>query len=347
MGLSFAEIADAVLVTQEKLVKRGAFTDLQTDLQDHVAVRNMWQKRQKQFDGGETWDFQTQMDHNHTAKAVGLYQTDSSADTDNLVTGKVDPRHVNAHYIYDLRLPAFQRGGTKIVDLIKAKYTAMMVSFYEKMEEFLWGTPTTSADLITPFGIEYWVTKSGSADGFNGANPSGFSAGKAGISQGTYARWANWTGRYVAVTKADLIRRMREAHTKTNFRSPVTHAKPTFSSSNGIYLPYSVLGLVEEELEKQNMNLGNDMASKDGRAVFRGTPLTWVPWLDRSAVTDAPIYMLDWSTLIVGIMGGWQNSLSKPYMVSDMHNVRRVDLDASFNMICTDLRRQAVLNTAG
>lgn len=344
MGLSFAEIADAVLVTQEKLVKRGAFTDLQTDLQDHVAVRNMWQKRQRKFDGGETWDWQLQMDHNHSAKTVGLYQTDSSADTDNLVTAKVDARHVNAHYIYDLRLPDFQRGGTKIVDLVKAKYTAMMVSFYELMEDLLWGTPTTVNDLQTPFGVEYWVTQSASS-GFNGGNPSGFSAGKGGVSQGNYARWANWTDRYVAVTKADLIRKMREAHTKTKFRSVVSHATPTFNTQNGIYLPYSVLGLVEEELEKQNMSLGNDMASKDGRAVFRGTPLTWVPWLDANT-SNAPVYMLDWKSLVVGIMGGWQNNLSKPYMVSDMHNVRRVDLDASFNMVCTDLRRQAVITTA-
>ncbi|KKN46485.1 hypothetical protein LCGC14_0672550 [marine sediment metagenome] len=347
MGIAFESIADAVLVTQEKLVKRGAFVDLQTDYQDHVAVRNMWKQRQKKFEGGDTWDFQAQMDHNHSAKAVALYQTDNSADTDNLVTGSIRAKHVNAHYIYDLRLPDFQRGGTKIVDLVKAKYVEMMVSFYEKMEEYLWGTPTTSTDLITPFGIEYWVTKSGSSDGFNGGNPSGFSAGKAGISQGTYARWANWTGRYVAITKSDLIRRMREAHTKTNFRAIVDHATPIVGSGRGIYAPYSVLGIMEEELEKQNMNLGNDMASKDGKTVFRGTPITWVPYLDRAAVTDAPVYMLNWKHLVVGIMAGWESNLTPPYRVADMHNVRRVDLDVSFNMLCTNLRNQAVINTAG
>lgn len=345
MSLAFSQIDDAVLLTQERLVKRGAFTDLQTDLQDHVAVRELWKKRKKKFDGGETWDFQIQMDHNHSAGVVGLYETDGTALTDTMVTGKVDPRHVNANYIYDLREPDFQRGGTKIVDLVKTRYVAMMVSFFEVMETILWGKPATSADLKTPFGIDYWVTKSASAAGFNGANPSGFSDGKAGISQGNYARWANWTARYVAVTKADLVRKLREAHTKTKFRSVVSHSTPTVSTGNGIYLPYSVLGLIEEELEKQNMNLGNDVASKDGRATFKSTPLTWVPFLDDSS--DDPIYLLDWKTLIVGIMAGWENNLTKPYMVPNKHNVRRVDLDASFNMICTDLRRQAVLNTAG
>lgn len=347
MGIPLSAIDDAVLLTQEKLVKRGAFTDLQTDLQDHVAVRELWKKRKKKFEGGDNWEFQLQMDHNHSAQAVGLFQTDGTALTDTMVTGSVPARHVNAHYIYDLREKDFQRGGTKIVDLVKTRYTAMMVSFFEVMETYLWGKPSSSSDEITPFGIDYWVTKSGSADGFNGANPSGFSSGKANVSQGTYSRWANWTGRYVAITKADLIRRMREAHTKTKFRSPVSHATPTLSGqSNGIYMPYSVIGIIEEELEKQNMNLGNDIASKDGRASFRGTPLTWVPFLD-SGNTDEPVYMLDWKTLIIGIMAGWENQLTAPYMVPNKHNVRRVDLDASFNMISTDLRRQAVLNTAG
>jgi hypothetical protein len=105
------------------------------------------------------------------------------------------------------------------------------------------------------------------------------------------------------------------------------------------------IGLFEEEVEKQNMSLGNDIASKDGRVVFKSTPLTWVPKLDSS--TDDPVFLLDWKVLTVGIMAGWENNLTAPYMVPNKHNVRRVDLDASFNMIGTDLRRLAVLNTAG
>ncbi len=346
MGLAFSQIDDAVLLTQEKLVKRGAFTDLQTDLQDHVAVREMWQQRKKQFEGGETWNFQAQMDHNHTAGVVGLFETDGTAFTDTMVTGSVPARHVNAHYIYDLREPDFQRGGTKIVDLVKTRYTAMMVSFFEVMETLLWGKPTSDSDVKTPFGIDYWITKYSGTTGFEGGNPSGFTSGKAGISQGTYSRWANYVDRYVAITKADLIRKMRTAHRKIKFRSVVSHAIPTVGSMrNGIYVNNDVIGLVEEELEKQNMNLGNDVASKDGKSMFKSTPLVWVPFLDSS--TDDPVYLLDWKWISVGIMAGWENNLTKPYMVPNKHQVRRVDLDASFNMIATDLRRHAVINTAG
>jgi hypothetical protein len=347
-GLAYSQIDDAVLLTQEKLIKRGAFVDMQTDLQDHVAVREMWKQRKKKFEGGDAWEWQIQMDHNHSAQAVGLFETDGSALADTMVTASIQVRHVNAHYIYDQREKDFQRGGTKIVDLVKTRYVGMMVSFYEILEGFLWSKPVSDADLKTPYGIDYWITKYNATVGFGGGNPSGFTSGKAGISQGTYPRWANWTDRYAAITKADLIRKMRQAHTKTKFRSVVSHSTPDFGPiRNGIYSPYSVIGLVEEELEKQNMSLGNDVASKDGRALFRGTPLTWVPKLDASTITDAPVYMLDWKSLVIGVMAGWENNLTAPYMVPNKHLVRRVDLDASLNMVCTDLRSQAVLNTSG
>jgi hypothetical protein len=304
----------------------------------------MWKGKKKQFEGGEDWEFEVQTDHNHSAKTVGLFETDGSAMTDTMVKGSVPARHVNAHYIYDLREKDFQRGGTKIVDLVKTRYVGMMVSFYELLEELLWGKPDDSSDVKTPFGIAYWITRN-ATEGFTGANPVGFTAGKAGISQGTYARWANWSAQYTDISKTDLIRKMRKASRETKFRSPVSHSQPTMSNMrNGIYAPSDEIGLLEEAVEDQNMSLGNDIASKDGRVMFKGTPLTYAPYLDDDS--GNPIYMIDWKWFAVGCMAGWESNLTAPYRVPNKHNVRRVDLDASLNTICTNLRRQAVFYTA-
>jgi hypothetical protein len=342
MTLQYADIDDAVLATQQAFVKKGAFTDLQTDLTDHIAVRELWKGRKKAFDGGDPWEFDAQIDHNWSAKAVGMYERDSSAMTDTLIQGTVNVRHVNAHYVYDKREKAFQKGGKKIVDLIKSKYVGMMVSLFEYLEEVLWSEPAD--DNKTPFGVGYWVTRAAS-EGFNGPNPTNFSSGKAGISQLDQARWANWTAQYTAIAKEDLIRKMRKGARHVKFRSPVSHAQPKLGGmKNGVYTNDTVVGIMEEVLESQNMNLGNDIASKDGKTLFKGTPVTYAPYLD--ADTTDPVYMLDWQWLALGVLSGWENQLSKPYAVPDMHLVSRVDLDASLNMICTDLRRQAVFYTA-
>jgi hypothetical protein len=348
MGLAYSQIDDAVLLTQQNLVKRGAFLDLQTDLSDHVAVREMWKGRQKKFSGGHPWRFDAQTDHNHSARTVGLFETDGSSINDTMKKGEVDVRHVNAHYIYDQREPDFQRGGHAIVDLVRTRYVAMMVSLYELMEELLWGKPTDSNDSKTPFGIDYWVVKNdGTAtDGsFRAVNPSGFTSGRADIDSSTYTRWANWSAQYAEITPEDLIRKMRRGHRKSRFRSPVSHSQPELGAMrNGCYTNDDVLGLMEELLEQRNMNLGNDLASKDGRVMFKGTPVTYVPYLDSDA--NDPVYLLDWKWLAIGVMPGWENNLTKPYMVPEKHTVRRVDLDCSMNMICTNLRRQAVFSKA-
>lgn len=342
MGVPFSHIDDAVLLTHENLISEGAFVDMQTDLSDHVAVREIWGARQKTFSGGNPWRFDVQMDHNHSARVVGLFEQDGSSITDTMKRGVVDVRHVNAHYTYDQREPDFQRGGHEIVNLVKTRYVGMEVSFFKLLEEILWGKPEDSSDEKTPFGIGYWVTKN-TTEGFNGGNPAGFSNGKASIDADTYTRWKNWTGQYAAVTKQDLLRKMRRAHRKTKFRSPVSHKTPEMGNmKNGIYVNDDTVGLMEEILEAQNQNLGNDLASKDGMTVFKSTPITYVPMLDDDS--SDPVYMLDWKTLGVGVMEGWENNLSKPMPVPGKHTVRRVDRDASLNMVCTNLRRQAVFS---
>ena len=344
MGLQYSQIPDAALLTQEKLIKRGAFVDLQCDLSDHVAVREMWRGRTKQFDGGDPWEFDCQVDHNHSTRAVGMYETDGSALAETMIKGEIHARHVNSHYVFDLREKAFQRGGTKIVDLIKTKYIGMMVSFYEWLEETLWSNPAN--DSKTPLGIAHWVTRAAAdAEGFNGVDPTGFAEGRAGILVADTPRYNNWNAQYEAISKEDLVRKMRTASRRTKFKSPISHAQPTLGSQkNGIYMNSDTIGLCEEILEDQNMNLGNDMASKDGRTLFKGTPVTYAPYLDDD--TEDPVYMLDWQWLAIGVLAGWQNNLTRPYMVPNKHLVRRVDLDASMNMACTNLRRQTVISKA-
>lgn len=344
MSIQYSDIDDAVLLTQENLIGKGAFLDLQTDLTDHVAVREMWKGRQKKFDGGDDWRFEAQIDHNHSARTVGMFETDGSALTDTMIQAKVEPRHVNAHYIYDQREKAFQRGGHAIVDLIQTRYVGMMVSFYELLESILWSKPDDSSDEKTPYGLLYWVTKAAS-EGFNGLDPDGFTDGRGGKSSTDYARWSNWGSPYVEISREDLVRKMRRGSRKTAFRSPISHSQPELGKMrNGIYTGDTVVGIMEELLEANNMALGNDLASKDGRVLFKGTPITYAPKLDDDS--ENPIYQIDWKWMAIGVMEGWENELTDPYMVPGKHLVRRVDLDCTLNAICSNLRRQAVYHVA-
>jgi hypothetical protein len=341
MALNAENIADLLLETQEGLIKRGAFVGLQTDLTDFVGTRELWQNRQKAFLNGLYWRFDCQMDHNHSYRHVGLYQTDASAVMDTMKKGTVTVRHVNASYIYDLREPDLQMGGTAVVDYVKSKYTSMMYSFHDGLETDIWSDPGASDD-TAPHGVPYWITKgTAGQEGFYGLDPSGYSTGRANISSTDYARWANYFADYTDVSVADLIRKMRKCTKAIQFRSPVSHPEPTLGAGkNGIYANQDTTLLLEELLRGQNMNLGYDLDPTGGRATFQSQPVMYVPKLNADA--SDPIYFIDWKWFAIGCMPGWENNLTKPYPLADAHLVRRVDLDASLELICTNLRKQAV-----
>lgn len=343
MGLNYNEIDDAVLLTQDNLIKKGAFVDMQTDLTDHVAVRTLWKNRQKKFDGGNDWTFDCQIDHNHSATAVGLYESDGDAMIDTMIEGKTGPRHVNAHYAYDKRHPAFQRGGTSIVDFVNTKYVAMMVSFYEYLESVLWGCPD-AADTKTPFGISYWVTKgTNGQEGFYGLDPTGYTAtGRASITSSSQTRWRNYFADYDEVSSEDLVRKIDRGMMATQFRSVVDHSQPDLGAGkSGVYANLNTSLLLKSVLEKRNMNLGNDLIGNV--PLLKGNQVEYVPTLD--ADTSNPVYVLDWRWLAIGVLSGWENNLTAPYMVPGKHLVSRVDLDATLNMVCTNLRKQMVFAT--
>ena len=341
MSLQINQIDDAVQLTLNNFVQKGSFVDMQTDITQHVAAREMWKNRKSKFEGGIEWEFQVQMDHNHSAKAVGLFEQDTGALKDTMTNGTVPQRHINAHFEYDQREPAFQRGGTMIVDLIKTRTQAMHVSFYDFLEERLWTKPTDSSDTRNIYGIPYWIVKNATV-GLTGANPTGFTAGAGNIDSTAYTRWKNFSGAYVTVDEDDLLDKMRRAHRETMFESPMSHATPTFSAKNGIYVNSDTYGALEKLFDTRNMNLGSDLG---GKAVqFKGTPITYAPYLDND--TSDPVYMIDWKYMLVGCLAGWENNMTAPYMVPGKHTVRRVDLDASLNTLCVDRRRQTVLYKA-
>ncbi len=338
--LQAKDIDDLVAETQDYLVKKGAFVNMQTDTSKHVAVSQMWKKKQHKFVGGKRWRLDYQMDHNHSAHTTGLFATDTLAINDTMKTGYVEARHITANYGYDVKEPVFQQGGHAIVDLLKTRYCGMMVSYYELMERILWGKPIDENDDETPFGIAYWVTRS-AEEGFHGGNPVGFSQGRAGIDTTKYPRYANYTGAYSQIKDEDLVAMMCRCARKTNFVSPVSHEVPEFAKTgNGIYTNDSVLSELEQLLRDHNMSLGVDIAKMHDRCTFKSTPFTYAPKLDEDS-TD-PIYMLDWNNLGIGVLPGWADNLSAPRIVSGKSKVRAVDLDTSMNMACIDPRTQAV-----
>lgn len=339
-NLTAEEIADLVVTTSKDL-GRMRFTEIATDLQDHVAMSRLIRKNKVKFDSGLAIQFQVLTDSDNNSRNTGLFDVDNTNQEDALTTGSVPWRHTVASWAFDRRQLSMNRGRSKIVDFVKTKRTMSLISLAELMEGNFWGEPTASTDDTTPFGLKYWAVYS-ATEGFNGANNSNFSSGPGGISRTTYPRWKNYTFNYTDVSKADMVRKARRARAFTGFKPPITNMPVRDYSRGhryGIYTTYDTLATMEELLEAQNDALGNDVASKDGRTLMGSIPVEWVPYLQANEPTADPIVGIDWGVFSPVFLRGEYLREDPPSKKGDSHNVMEAFTDLTYNFVCHDCRR--------
>lgn len=362
---------DIVKATIELLISQGHFTNLLSDLSEYAIVKRIMPKHKKVFAGGMDWTFMAAIAANNTgngtAKFAGVFENDTFDRKNVLVQGKVSPRFLTASYIYS-KLEAVLNSGEvtrgkalAVVEFVRLQLEQMYQSAFDLMETTFAGVgPTYADDQKTPHGIGFYIQKQSNSDaashalgGFDGKDPmlpassttsTPTACPRCNIATSTYARWANWAAQYSKVEKDDLVKKMRIASHKINFKSPLSLTDPTLSTGRDILTNLSVLQELETILESQNMNLGNDVAAKDGKTLFKGTPVDYIPVLDND--TQDPIYMIDWKSLVFGTVEGWDKKVSAPKEDNDAHNTMKGFLDMSCEMVCTNLRNQAVIHKA-
>lgn len=332
-------LADLMAMTQKDLGP-GKWTEIATDLQEFVAMPKILKKEKVEFQSGTAVQFNVQYTTNGQARRTGLYAVDTPNVGNSMTTGSVPWRHVVADYSIDVREMKMNRSPARIVDLMKTRRNECMIDLAKLLEDDFWDKPADSTDTEKSFGVDYWMVRSNS-EGFNGGNPTGFTSGAAGLDSTTYTRWKNYTAQYVNVDKTDLIRKWRRAATFTNFKPPVDQPSYNRGDRYGYYMNYDVLGTLEEVLEDQNDNLGNDIASKDGAVMFRRTNCTWVPNLESD--TEDPIYGINWGVFHPCFLSGEYMRESDAEKAPNQHNVVTVYIDNTYNFISKNRRLLFVL----
>lgn len=341
-------IKDLITTTQRELGELK-FTELASDLQEHVAMGELLRKNRVTFDSGSAIQWNLMMGHSGAAKEVGLFEVDSLDIQDQMVTANVPWRHVTVNYAIERRELAMNREPRRLVELVKIRRSDAMASMAELMEGRFWGRPATSSDAKRVFGVNYWVVHNGSSgNGFTGGAATGFTT-VAGLNPTDYPRWRNWSAQTTALASDtdldDHVLKWREAAVKTNFKPipGVTNTPYGTANTMGYYTNYAVLAKLETRLENQNDNLGNDIAAKDGKVVFRGVPVTYVPYLDKSA--DNPIFGLNWGKFRPVFLSGEFLREMGPETAPNQHTTYVTHVDTTLNFLCYDRRRQFVLSS--
>ena len=338
-ALQATDIGDVVLATLREL-GRLRFQQIAQNLQDYEVFSRWFRKDKVAFDSGIGIQRTLMTKLSGAARHVGLLDEDQVNIPDILTNLKIDWRHAQTSYGFIYQEALMNRGKALIVDVVKPRRTAALIDMVEELEDKAWAAPTGPSDKTNPYGIKYWIVRN-ATEGFNGGVPSGFSD-VGGVDLTEHPNFKNWTGQYAAVSKTDLIRKMRKAHRNIRFKSPIT--VKDYRGGRGdryrIYMNETTIAAFEDIGESQNENLGRDVASMDGTITFRNHPCIWVPKLDSD--TADPVYMIDHSTFYPVVLKGDFLRESKAIQAPNQHNVYQYFVDLTYNYLCVDRRRNAV-----
>lgn len=338
--LTAAQVGDLVQTTLRDLGK-PRFTEIATTLQEHTAMNNLLRKNRTELQSGYGVQWDVMVGQSGAAANVGLGATDNVNDVDVMTQATADWRNSTTNYSIIGQVMSMNREPSRIVDYVKVKRIAAMISMAELMERNFWGPPVASTDSLTPWGVNTWIVKN-SSQGFNGGAPSGYTV--IGLNPTTYPNWQNWTDQYTAVSQDDLIRRWSKAAMFTNFRPPVDGI-PSFNTGvdYGFYTNYGVYGPLQELLRSQNDNLGTDVAEYDNQVHFHRTPVKWVPILE--ADTTNPVYGLQWGEFKTIILQGWWLRETHVPIYPMQHTISAHFLDCTYQWVARNRRCHFVLAT--
>ena len=353
MNLTDDQIKDLALATQKELGKLK-FNQIAQKLQFYEVMSKIMKKDKVQFDSGNGIQRNLMVDNSEAARNTGLYAKDAVNVADIMKQISIPWRHTTTNYAFERREMAMNRGASRIVNLMKVRRSDAFLALTELMEQNFWNAPADSSDTLTPFGVKYWINKN-AAIGGNGPSNAGFksdspsyeASGPGGLA---HPKWQNYTGQYASITKSSLIALMRRTHRMVKFESPVD--VPDYRKGKGkqyrIYTDLATLEEMEKIGESQNENLGRDLAPYDDSMTFRRHPIVWTPQLDPDndnggGGTAGDIYFINYAWFYPVFLKGEYLRESEPKLAPNQHTVFVNHIDLTWNILCTDLRRQALL----
>lgn len=351
MALTATSIADVLIHSLNKL-GRMKMTDAMSNYTKTVALKRILKKKGNEsvVDSGPEVQFNIIIDTNGSARSVPLGYTTVTDMPNVLAVGKMPWRNSHWNYSIEDHLVTMNSGDAKILDYVQTQRIAGLGSFVLYMENVLWTCPVLADFTLEPVGIPYFVVKSNTAftttnQGMNGGAPSGYTV-VANLNPTTdcNGRWKNYAEQYTSVTQDDLITKMCRCQEYTDFE-PLVDEIPTNNLGNdyGIYTNYAVMATLRGILQSQNENLGTEIAWGENKAVFMRTPMQSIRQLDPD--TTNPVYMLNWGELGAKSLRGWWLKEQAFGPQANQPTVRLTVVDSTWNLFCTNRRRQGVIAT--
>ena len=344
-GISEQQITDWINLTMGNDALMGV-TNYVEDIQEHILLKDMFSGAVQNEGGTRDFvNFRAMIDHNHSGAVAKLYQPNSYIQRTKTIPAQIGARMFKDHFFLDSREESTQNKRS-VMKRSVIERVAMELSWAAMMSEQFWGKPEDATDEESIYGIPYWITAS-ATEGFYGMNPSGFTAGKAGIDATAYDKARNWTAHAAAVSEEDFLAKVRKCARNIHFVSVVDFKSPGFNGKRRMYCSEDLIDPFTALLKDMNQNVGTKFGFNEAIPTFGSVPVLWDANLDKRLVAESDplqyLYLVDGNSLKYTYLEGFKEHYLPAKPVDDMDYTFRVRKDTIGNVVCTDLRKQGVI----
>lgn len=342
------QINDLFLSVREGVQERGKWADTSLPYQNFFFSRFMEEGKLPEGDStGTTMTFRVQYANTSNFRITGLYDTNNTGIAKGLTYGTVKYSKQDVSVSYDVDEEVFNSDDEdKVLDYIDFRYHQGWNDFYLGMESAIFAQPSGPSE--SPFGIlgfPHWlVLDTGSTTpSFTGGNPSGFTAGAAGIDSATYTGWDNCTFGFPSINW-DFIDALFYAFFLTNFKAPHQHPENGTGKSGYFFATTwnNVAGL-RKLLRTANENYGRKEVMAFADIVLNSQEIEPSAYLTQNSGGSVPsevFYAINKAHLGFKGKPGKSMKWTDPIRRPDAYSVRDVFMPNWMQGYCDD-RRQA------
>lgn len=338
---------DVLKVTLKAYPRAGMLTVVQD--RHHFPIMNrVFAKDRMIIRAGKSISERIMIDENGSAKMVQPYEIHESNVVNVMAVMEMPWRHGQADWTLEKGEVLRNQDGSmtkgmvaQLVDLMKPRRASSDLSLANMMEDLGWKAPTSSTDVVNPWGIFYLLVPITAAQvaagesGHIGRNPVGFSStANIDASQEKYRLWRSyadvWDNNDPTITDDD-VRKLVRMHRRLRFQVPMNArdwAADAFADFQG-YLSESRLESMEERARANNESLGADLGKFSGQTVIKGTPLNWSEEIDD--IASDPLALINHNHLHAFVLEGDNFTESVEGGGIAQHRVTVAFTDVSFN----------------
>lgn len=329
----------------------GRLTDIASNYRDCIFMSMMLKpgKIKKSKMAGKSFQWTCFVNGSGSFAVVPMVYQDQLTNVDTTAIASADWRHWKVDWPEVAQVTAMNSGNdVQIISARMLQEKAADLAKIEGLEQQWWGSPVSSTDTISLWGVNTWLPKvpdvSYTADGLVGTVPSGYTS--VGLNPTTYPNWKHYYFKYNNITDEDFIRRLCKAINDTNFVTFV-NGLPTFTDNikRAFFTNYATLASLQEYLKASNENLGFDVTYYLGKPVVNGIPIINVPYLDRD--TSNTFYGINIEDFELAYLDGFWDKKTVIKNMPGFHNVTGTFLDTTGQIICRNRRRSFLGSTTG